>query len=176
VADDVVVLDTGCFWSFAVVGLLDALGQSFGRSIRWTETVQNEVRRNTARAFELHDVLSAPWLGPPIRLEGAAAQDALALRSRLAKPSDPPLMHLGEAESIVAALSLGCSFAAEDNEARRQAMRIGVPFLQTHDLLRACVENGVIECADAVAAYEGMMRAGRSLPKVHLSKICGTPT
>lgn len=175
VADHDVVLDTGCFWSFAAVGLLDALGQTFGRSIRWTETVQHEVRRNTTRAFELHDVLSAPWLGPPIRLEGTDALDALALRRRLAKPSDPPLMHLGEAESIVAAGSLGCSFAAEDNEARRQAMRLGVSFLQTHDLLRSCVESGAIECADAVAAYDGMIKAGRSLPKVHLSKICGAP-
>lgn len=173
-SDDHVVFDTGCFWSFATVGLLGPLGQTFGRSILWTETVHYEVRRNTSKAFELHDVLSAPWLGRPIRLEGVEAQDALALRARLAKPSDPPLMHMGEAESIVAALSRGYSFAAEDNEARRQAMRLGVPFLHTHDLLRACVEKGAIECADAVAAYDGMIKAGRSLPRVHLSLICGT--
>jgi len=179
-----IYLDTGVFWSFAVVDALGHLGSAVGRQVRWTEAVEAEVKRNTGRCFELWNVLSAPWLRRPIRLEGQLAVEAVRLRDSLARSSDPPLMHLGEAESIVAATNHAtltneaehpvAVFASDDFSARRLGRQRGLEVLATEDLLRVCVEAGTIGCDEALRLHRRMLQAGRSLD-VHagVDRLCG---
>jgi hypothetical protein len=143
-----IYLGTGVRWSFAVVDGLGPLGRTLGRRARWTEAVKAEVERNRTVCFELWNVLLAPWLRAPVRLEERFAVEALRVRDSLARAGDPPLMHLGEAESIVAALHHGeltgdrdhplAAFASDDYSARRRARRDGLEVLDTEDLLKMC--------------------------------------
>ncbi|MGH9224449.1 MAG: hypothetical protein ACRD2W_11875, partial [Acidimicrobiales bacterium] len=179
-----IYLDTGVFWSFAIVDGLGHFGAAIGRRVRWTEAVEAEVKRNTSRCLELWNVPSSPWLRRPIRLEGRLALEAIRLRDSLARSGDSPWMHLGEAESIVAALNHAeltsdqdhavAMFASDDYSARRLGRRQGLEVVDTEDLIRMCVEAGRLSCDEALRLHRKMLQAGRSLDtNAGVDRLCG---
>src|SRR5277367_3882322 len=104
----IVVTDTGPLWSFALVGRLELLGRSLSERVCWTSAVANEITHNSIKEPLLKHVLSQTWLPEPIEITDIdLVNDIARVQRSLAAPGDHYLKHLGEAESIVHARTLG---------------------------------------------------------------------
>lgn len=177
-------LDTGIFWSFAVVDGLAYLRSALDGQALWTEAVRAEVERNRIQCLQLWNVLSASWLRAPVRLEGELGTQALRLRDAMARGTDPPRKHLGEAESIIAALNHGiltgdadhatAAFGSDDGSARRMARARGLVVVDTEDLIRTCVQAGHLTCDEALQLHRRMVLADRKLDcHAGVHRLCG---
>lgn len=83
------------------------------------------------------------------------------LREELAKPSDPPGKHLGEAGSAALAEQLGGTLVTDDRAGSDLQRLTGVPLLDTAGLLSELVSRGALRCEDARAAYADIVAADR---------------
>lgn len=83
------------------------------------------------------------------------------LREELAKPSDPPGKHLGEAGSAALAERLGGTLVTDDRSGSDLKRLTGVPLLDTAGLLSELVDRGALTCEEARAAYADIVAADR---------------
>lgn len=83
------------------------------------------------------------------------------LREAIAKPSDPPAKHLGEAGSAALAEHLSSTLVTDDGAGRDLERLTGVALLNTAGLLRELVAGGFVGCKDARKAYAEMIDAER---------------
>lgn len=83
------------------------------------------------------------------------------LREAIAKPSDPPDKHLGEAGSAALAEQLSSTLITDDGAGRDLERLTGVALLNTAGLLRELVTRGLLACGDARKAYAEMIEAKR---------------
>lgn len=61
------VFDSSVLSAFCVAGRLDLLENRYAGRTAWTIEVQDEIVRGLGEAPSLSDLLSAPWLGEPVR-------------------------------------------------------------------------------------------------------------
>jgi hypothetical protein len=126
-----VVIDACTLWNFAVVERLDLLEVRYAhRGARWTEAIQLEITRHVKEEPLLRAVLDAQWLGQPMAITGgpqALIRIERIRRGLLATPSDPPTLHLGEAEVI--------DLLTDDQPAADLASRRGLSVLDTPRVL-----------------------------------------
>ena len=83
------------------------------------------------------------------------------LREEIAKPSDPPDEHLGEAGSAALAERVGGTLVTDDGSGKDLERLTGVRRLTTAGLLTELVDSGAVTCADAQSAYAAIIAAGR---------------
>jgi predicted nucleic acid-binding protein len=174
-----VVLDACTLWNFAVVGRLDLLDNRYShRGVRWTESIQLEISRHVPEEPQLQDVLNAQWLGQPMVIAGSP-QTLIRIerirRGLLATPTDPPTLHLGEAEVIDLLETQHPSwvFITDDGPAGDLAKRRGLTVLDSARVLSECHAAGEIGCPAAYALLEAMAAKGRGvrIPPSH-REVC----
>lgn len=157
----VLVFDTSPLSAFARVERLDVLATRFGESARWTVEVREEIRRGVGGHPTLADVVSAPWLGDPIRLTDPADLTALErIRWALGGTDARPDRHRGEAATIVAAEQLGAVAVLDDRDARALTAARGVALVGTEGILRACGRDNQLTWDDAWAIFTEMRGIG----------------
>lgn len=98
----------------------------------------------------------------PADLGEDVVDQAAFYRQRLARPTDSHRKHLGEASSLAVARRLSAVVASDDSGARALAADtdVRVPVARTHHLLQRVVRAGDLDCKDAEAARDAMLRAG----------------
>jgi predicted nucleic acid-binding protein len=164
-----VIIDACTLWNFAVVGRLDLLdGRYTHRGVRWTESIQLEIRRHVSEEPQLQEVLNARWLGVPMAIAGSPQtlrRIELIRRGLLATPADPPTLHLGEAEVIDLLETQHPSwvFITDDRPAGDLAKRRGLAVLDSALVLSECHAAGEIGCPAAYELLSAMAAKGRGV-------------
>ena len=163
------IFDSSPLSAFCVVGRLDLLEARFARRAHWTIEVHGEIVRGITDTPALSDVLSAAWLGVPLR--SFAVADIERVRLALGgKARDR--RHLGEAATIVAATAEGYVVAVDDRDATRLAHARGLGTTSTVAILRDCVHGGLIGAAEAHELLYSMIDDhGRRLPRVGIGDV-----
>jgi len=165
--DSRIVFDASPLASFAVVGRLDLLESRYADGALWTVEVRDEIERGVPSNGELRDVLTAAWLGQPIRLDSLDVLLRIErLRFRLGGNGRSVRRHRGEAATIVAAQVHDAACAIDDLDARRLAQALDVPVVGTLGILQACCRDGGISWDDGWEVYQAMRAVGRHLPEL----------
>jgi hypothetical protein len=155
-----VIVDACTLQNFSVVGRLDILEQHFANRAGWTEAIQRE-------AGKLH-VPPVSWLGTPL----SAGDDIATLiavdkirRGLGATQTDPPTLHLGEAEAIhlLETHHPTWTFVSDDQPAVDFALRRGLNAIDTQVVLADCYVQGEIGCPDAFELLRQMAAEGRGV-------------
>lgn len=163
-----VMADTCTLANFAVVGRLDLLEVRYGPRIRWTETVQFEVRRGAGVESSLRQVLNASWLGIPMEIVGdiKTLQRVDRIRRGLgATANDQATLHLGEAEIIdfLETRQPSWIFLSDDQSALDLAKRRGLNTIDTPQVLADCFASGEVGCPEAFSILTKMRDEGRGV-------------
>jgi predicted nucleic acid-binding protein len=164
-----VIIDACTLWNFAVVERLDLLDARYShRGVRWTESIQLEVRRHVREEPLLQAVLNAEWLGEPMEISGSpqVLQRIDRIRRGLqASPADPPTLHLGEAEviDILETEHPSWVFITDDGPAGDLAKRRGLNVLDSVSVLADCYASGEIGCPEAYELLREMAAKGRGV-------------
>ena len=177
-----VFIDTCTFENFASVNRLDLLEGRYGHRAKWTETIEDEVKRGLARTPGLRDVLAAPWLGKPIDSPDSikAVSEIDLIRRGLLKgfPPESATRHLGEAEIIyfIEKGYPGAIFITDDIPALDFARHRGLTAIDTVDVLGECFQMDEIGCPAAYQLIEAMVDKNRGvrLPASHM-EVCPKP-
>lgn len=163
------IFDASVLSAFCVVGRLDLLAERYAGRASWSVEVQDEIIRGLAAAPTLSDVLSAGWLGEPIR---SFAVDEIE-RARLALGgTSRDRRHLGEAATIVIAQRYSLTVALDDRDATLLARARGLGTIGTLPILQACVRAGAVTGDEALRLLTEMREVhGRRLPLVTADDI-----
>lgn len=163
------IFDTSPLSAFCLVGRLDLLGARYAGRAHWTIEVYDEVARGVADTPILSDVLTAAWLGAPIR--SLAVVQIERLRAALGgKPHDR--RHLGEAATIVVAEEHGYVVVVDDRDAVRLAQARGLGTTSTIGILRDCVHTGLLTAAEAHdLLYVMIDDCDRRLPRLGIGDL-----
>lgn len=158
------VFDSSVLSAFCVAGRLDLLENRYaGRTARTIE-VQDEIVRGLGETPSLSDLLSAPWLGEPVR--SFAVDEIERMRRRLGGGLRDR-RHLGEAASIVVAREHGWTLACDDRDAVAVARSEGVPVVTTVAILQACVRDSVVTPEAAAELLADLIDLhGRRFPRL----------
>jgi predicted nucleic acid-binding protein len=163
------IFDSSTLSAFCLVGRLDLLEARFAGRAQWTIEVYDEIARGVADTPMLGDLLSAGWLGDPIR--SLAVVEIERLRLALGgKARDR--RHLGEAATIVVAGASGYVVACDDRDAIRIAHARGLATTTTVAILRDCVHSGLLTAAGAHdLLYTMIDDHGRRLPRIGIGNL-----
>jgi hypothetical protein len=170
-------LDTVTLRNFAACDALDTLEtlcNPFDPPY-WAEAVQAELISRQVRLVGLERqkcryILAQTWLGAPIDPPIDEQMQIFAIRTALSAGVDEHrLEHLGEAQTIWVAEQHGGLIATDDGPAfAYAAQRLGPDqVIDTVDLLRIGVSQGLIAADQAADAVVRMRSAGRILRLVH---------
>lgn len=158
--------DTTVVRNFALLHRMDLLGSLVQGRAAWCASVAAECERQ-ARSPGLQDMgLASSIFGTPWFPHAAEHIDVSVLRADMASPGDGPLMHLGEAETIVLAStrSPGAIFVTDDKGAAVAAEQRGLSVATTAQLLRIAMRGGLLD-ADGGWGYVQTLRTHhRPLP------------
>lgn len=163
------IFDSTVLSAFCLVERLDLLAEQFGGRAHWTIEVYDEVARGIADTPRLSKILTAAWLGEPVR--SFAVADIERIRLALGgKPRDR--RHLGEAATIAAARTGGYVVAVDDYDATRYATAQGLSTTTTIALLRDSVRAGRLTPIEAKALCDSMIDThDRRLPRVDITDL-----
>lgn len=173
-----IVFDADVLLSFAVdAHALHLLRVRFTGRGRWTVTVREEIVRLAGRQPPQPQAPRAlrgtDWLGAPDRIED---QDELqrveSIRERLARDTDHPRQHLGEATCIVLAKRLDGLVATDDSGAKALAKQEGVLFVTTPRILSAMIRDGDLSCDEGWEIYRTMRLRQRGMPDLGRDELC----
>lgn len=156
-----VIIDACTLENFATVSRLDLLQDRFSGHAHWTYAIQLEAVRLKVPDTE--------WLGPPIDVGSdsvAALIDIEQIREELgARFTDPPTLHLGEAEAIyyIETHEPTWTFISDDRPAVDFAQHRGLNAALTEQVLADCYERGKIGCPDTAVVDRdiGFIPAGQ---------------
>lgn len=125
----------------------------------------------------LRRVLSQPWLGEPIPIEGVEAILAVELvrRGVGGVVASRPTRHLGEAQTTVLLETShrGSIFTTDDRPAAHFARRRGIRTLDSAQVLNECFRMGEIGCPEAYKLLCVMAEEGRGVQiPDHHGEVC----
>lgn len=152
--------------NFAIIHLMDELGELIGDRGCWCATVAGECAKG-ARKPELEDMAKAPSIfGDALYPVGAEFTDTQVIRERMLKPGDRDTDHLGEAETIaiITRRQLRGFFVTDDRDAAREARAEGIKVVSTWDILRLMTRSERVTVAQFHAHAETLVRAKRGYP------------
>jgi predicted nucleic acid-binding protein len=163
------IFDSSTLSAFCLVARLDLLEARYAGRAQWTIEVYDEIARGVADTSVLGDLLSAGWLGEPIR--SLAVVEIERLRLALGgKGRDR--RHLGEAATIIVAGANGYVVACDDRDAIRVAQARGLATTSTVAILRDCVHSSLMTAAAAHDLLHTMIDDhGRRLPRVGIGDL-----
>jgi predicted nucleic acid-binding protein len=143
--------DTTVLINFGLINRLGLLQQMFATRY-WGYTVSEEC----ADQFRRHSITSYGMaqsiFGRPLMPDQPETINTKVLRSRIAKPTDAPDKHMGEAETIIIATSRDFErpiFLTDDGGAANTAVAHGIIAVSTWDVIRLAVRRGDLTEADA---------------------------
>lgn len=170
--NSVYIFDTGPLSAFARIRRLDLLEQRYCGRARVTVEVVNEIARGADKYAGLRAVLSATWLGDPLRL---VLPDMLAeielLREALGGSQSALMSHRGEAATIIAATELSGVAVIDDWDARVVAASRGVPIIGTEGILRACARDTQLDWETAWELFGEMKLIGHRLRDISFEEF-----
>lgn len=152
--------------NFAYIHRMDLLAK-LARNGAWCATVAWECEQSAVQPG-LQDMTQAHKIfGDPLRPESAREHTMTqTLRTQLAKPSDGPYRHLGEAETlaIMACRSLRGIFVTDDRAVPVLAQAQSIQVITTWDLLRTAAHAGYIDRNALWADVRSLREKGRGGP------------
>jgi hypothetical protein len=152
--------------NFAIIHLMDELGDLIGDRGCWCATVAEECAKG-ARRPGLEDMAKADSIfGDPLYPDRAELTDTQVIRDRMLKPGDRDTDHLGEAETIaiITRRQLKGFFVTDDRDAAREARAEGIKVVSTWDILRLMTRGERITVAQFHAHAEALTREKRGYP------------
>jgi hypothetical protein len=162
----VILADTSPFCRFAENGVCEMLADYLGARLHLTVWVVAELEhRATQPAHRQLEALAKrepPWTAnPPITLDDAALRraDALAKGWRRRQQEATGIerdqrANLGEATTIVGALSLGCAVLLDEGKPKKFATNKGLLVLTTEDIVAELAAARVLKQTAAFLIYQ----------------------
>ncbi|MEV0267785.1 hypothetical protein AB0H43_03340 [Hamadaea sp. NPDC050747] len=158
-----VLPDNTVLVNFALLNRMDLLAKLIKGNGTWCASVAAECDQSARHPglesmADAHEVFGEP-LRPETPSELTMTQ---TLRTRLARPGEGHLRHLGEAETlaIMASRSLRGMFVTDDKAVPVVAREQGIQVVTTFDLLRLACRTGMAD-ADTVWSYLQRLRQQR---------------
>ncbi|TFD79415.1 hypothetical protein [Cryobacterium fucosi] len=152
--------------NFAIIRLMDELGELIGDRGCWCATVANECAKGVTKPG-LEDMAKAPSIfGDALYPVGAEYTDTQTIRERMLKPGDTDTDHLGEAETIaiMSHRRMRGFFVTDDRDAAREAKAEGIGVVSTWDILRLMVRGGRMTLGDFHIHATTLVNASRGCP------------
>lgn len=152
--------------NFAIIHLMDELGDLIGDRGCWCATVAGECAKGATKSG-LEDMSKAAAIfGDALYPVGAEFTDMQTIRERMLKPGDIDSDHLGEAETIaiITRRQLKGFFVTDDRDAAREAKGEGIRVVTTWDILRLMMRGRRITVSDFHAHAETLAKAKRGCP------------
>lgn len=152
--------------NFAIIHLVEELGDLIGSRGSWCATVAGECARGATKPG-LEDMAMAPAIfGDPLYPIGAEHTDTQVIRERMLKPGDQATDHLGEAETIaiITRRQLRGFFVTDDRDAAREAKAEGIRVVSTWDILRLMTRGRITTVTQFHAHSDTLARAKRGHP------------
>lgn len=145
--------DTTVLINFGYIGQHSLLAQLL-RNPTWCHTVASECEdQYDRRGFTTFPAVKAIF-GDPLMPDRAERINTTVLRDTMAKPTDGPAAHYGEAETIAIIqnrLLPGPIFVTDDRDATRVARDNGITTLNTWTLIRTAAAAAPIAYTEAEA-------------------------
>ena len=161
-----VFYDTTVLINFHRAGRLPQLGQLLSERMRWVGTVKRECQRKE-QDLNLPGLISVSHeiLGEPLFPDGDEHKNVRHLRQQMARPSDHPDEHLGEAETltIISARGIRSLIATDDGDV--PAFAHPIQCVTTWDLLRLTYRAKILSSAEVLTFWEGFVSNGNYPPK-----------
>lgn len=164
-----VIANTTVISNFAGIGQLELLRRLYGEIYISTE-VYEEIRAGLEEGYRFYagiEQLIYPFTEHGwIRLTSPAHEEELRLLGTM-----PPRLHPGEASSIVIAKHRGWVLLTDDQEARKEAARLGIRLSGSVGCLVLSVERGLCSLEQANTWLGEMIRQGYRSPVTDLTPL-----
>lgn len=152
--------------NFAIIHLMDELGDLIDDRGRWCATVAGECAKGATKPG-LEDMAKASAIfGDALYPAGAEYTDTQTIRERMLKPGDTDTDHLGEAETIaiMSRRQMQGFFVTDDRDAAREAKAEGIRVVSTWDILRLFVRVGRMTLNNFHVHAATLVNASRGFP------------
>jgi len=164
-----IIANTTVISNFASIRHLDLLRQLFGVLYISTE-VYEEIQEGIEEGYQfyigIHQVISLFVQDGWIRLTGVTDEEEIRLFGQL-----PSRLHGGEASCLAIARHWGWIFLTDDQAARDEATRLGVPISGSIGCLVLAVERGLCPLQQANIWLGAMVNLGYRSPLTDLTPL-----
>ena len=161
------VLDTVTLSNFALAGRLELLVLRYGRRVRITPEVLDEVSDGAIAGYSALNAIEKAVAAADFSHAGSPASTAeRAIYRELLRILAP-----GEASCIAYAKTHGAVVVTDDRTARECCGERGVTFIGTIGILKACCLDGTLSAEDADATLQAMIDAGFYSPVRRISDL-----
>jgi hypothetical protein len=159
----VILLDTTVLSNFARIGRLDLLRAVLSNAAT-TPYVIDELKAGEVSGY----LFDCDWEWLEIVKLSSTEEDHLTRIRRI--------LGEGEASCIAVALERGGILFTDDGDARRYALRLGIPVSGTLGVLALLVKKGYLTLSEADDCLMKMIKAGYRSPVKSVSEIPGFPS
>ena len=158
--------DTVTLSNFALVHRLDLLTARYGRRLRITQEVLDEISDGLAAGFAVLGEIEAAVHAGTFRVAGALTSAERRTFQDLLHALAP-----GESSCVACAQARGGVVVTDDRVARERCAEQGVPFTGTIGILKACCRSGALAPPEADAVLRVMTDAGYHSPVRRISDL-----
>ncbi|WP_020575678.1 hypothetical protein [Actinopolymorpha alba] len=159
--------DNTVLCNFACVDSLPLLAKILDGRGRWVEAIAFEAKRSANIHPSLASISVEGWLGDPVEITDRhdIARIERLRRAVFGGRAGEPLRHLGEAQTchVIQHWSefAGSSWVSDDRESLRYARLVGIPALDTADLIGVAIADDYLSRSEGFLLLQRMVIAGR---------------